>query len=218
MTSIIENNINNDDENLCFYCCDKKNMNNFNCGICHNSLCALCFNKMSDDKYDIEKFENINMKLKCPICRDEKIYTYENFEKEDIITIANLHIKQIIKQYQNGDIKQRIEPYRNKVLELNKEIEKYKEQLEELNKTYKKQLEDKDEIHKLKLEDKEEIHKLKLEEKEEIHKQHLLLFSKYMMNQSNNLKFICERDKTKTINKQLLKPLYEGVAEISLKI
>ena len=214
MTSIIENNINNDDENICFYCCDRKNMNNFKCGICKNSLCSLCFNKMSDDNYNLEKFENINMKLKCPICRDEKIYRYEDFEKEDIITIANLHIEQIIKNYMNDDIKQKIEPYRNKCLELNKDIEKYKEQFEELNNI----IINKDEIHKKQLEDKDEIHKKQLEDKDEIHKQHLLLFSKYMMNQSNNLKYICNLSKTKTINKDLLKPLYEGVVEISLKI
>jgi len=179
------------DSDLCLYCYDKKNMNIFKCRTCNSSLCVDCLLKISRDVFNIEK-KIMEMKFKCPMCRDNDVYTYNDFEKEDIITIANLHLYQYHDFFIEKEIKTKTEKLEKQIIDLNNKIKNYKNQLDEQN------------------------NKIKI--KEQDHKEQLLFISKCMENQNNNIKLLCESSKSKTIKKNLLTSLYINKIDICLKL
>ncbi len=168
----------------CSICYEKNIMNKFKCRTCKYSLCSDCLMKISSDSFDnIDK--KMKMKFKCPICRDVNIYTYDDFERNDIIIMANSHIHQYI------DLE-------------NNELKKVKENvdiLDKKNKNLNKKNKD--------LENEILMLKNKYNDLENKNKEQLTFYYNCIKNQNNNLKFLCEMSKTKTIKKCLLKPLYE---------
>lgn len=198
----------NDD--ICSICFNNNNMEKFKCRTCKYSLCCDCLMKISSDIYDVGERE-MKINFKCPVCRYVNIYTYNDFEKKDIITIANLHFYQSRDFYINKGlktkIKEEVEIFEKKIKDLEKIIRDLKNK-DEKSELRIKNLEIKDEKSKLRIKD--------LEIKDEKNKEQLTFFFNCIKNQSNNLKFICEMNKTKTINKNLLKPLYEE--KIDLRI
>lgn len=174
----LENN-EQDEENECNICYTNKNIKDIKCKTCYFSMCLECFYKITIDNFDTNE-RKMKMDFKCPVCRENFIYSYEDFNKENAIKIANSHL------YQS-----------NKFFEIKHSL-KYNQELEKVNEKNRK-LES--EILKLK-----EL----IKSKDETHKNQLTLLCSFINNQTSNIKNLCELTKAKTINKQNLKPLYEN--------
>ena len=238
MTSNNENNINNDDENICFICFDNKKMKEFKCGICKKTICINCFNNIKirrteayyrDDKY-------LTYDYKCPICCNINKTDITNFTKEEILRLSNNDFYYLLEPFLdkyknfpnlfevNDKLTNENDDLKEKILRLEDEIKRVYNDNHLLNikneelKLENNELKLKNNDLKDKLLNNNEEHNNIIFNKDETHKQQILFLSNCMMNQSNNLKYICNLTKTKTINKNLLKPLYEGVVNITMKI
>jgi len=104
----------------CNICLKVFNNNSFKCSCCKNGICIEYFYKISNDGYDNKTF----FKYKCPLCRATDIYYYKDFNKNDIIYLAEKHA-----EYNNTSI-----------ISLKKELELLKSSIENINtKTIKKE-------------------------------------------------------------------------------
>jgi len=74
--------------NECSICLNVFNTNSFKCSCCNSGICIECFYKISKDRYD-NKQSTFN--YKCPLCRTTDIYYYKDFNKNDIIYLAENH-------------------------------------------------------------------------------------------------------------------------------
>jgi len=115
-------------DNECYICFDNNKSDTFKCRKCQNSICNKCFYQLSRDVYNpITK--RMDMSLKCPTCRCDAIYSYEDFEKDEIIYLVNNHIKQLHSFFKERDeLRKEILDNQKKVdlLESKKNILEYK--------------------------------------------------------------------------------------------
>jgi len=74
-------------DNECCICLNEKTNNSFKCSCCNNGICIECFYKISKDWYDKKTIFN----YKCPLCRTTDKYYYKDFNKNDIIYLAEKH-------------------------------------------------------------------------------------------------------------------------------
>lgn len=74
--------------NDCCICLNEKTNNSFKCSCCNNGICIECFYIISRDRYDNKKS---TFTYKCPLCRTIDIYYYKDFNKNDIIYLAEKH-------------------------------------------------------------------------------------------------------------------------------
>ena len=200
-----------DDKNSveCIYCYDKVCMKEFGCKTCKSSLCSDCFYRIARDAVDMDK-KQMEMSFKCPVCRSADILTYDDFDKDAIVSLANFHTYELTAC--------------NNI----QELEKLKGELKEVRQTSEvrqsviiKQLTNekslKDKIKQMG----EDIENLsqKLKNKDENHRRQIEFFQNCVDLQTANLRNICEGSKTKAIKICKLKPLYEcGNIEVSFKI
>ena len=239
MTSINDfNEIDDVDEETCDICLSLYKHKNINCDICKKCICLNCCNKMKNLYFSV-KDENdkcgVNMKFiyKCPYCRNDNIKKFKDFEKDEILNLISCDIfKYVVSNLKYRALNENIKTveYSNlqiknlnddnddkKTIEfLKNELERFKDIEQQLFECKKVKLER--ETNMIYLNSELNIYKKLLEEQKIKHKKQVIFLSNCIKNQSDNLKFICERDKTKTIKKNLLKQFYENEIEISLKI
>jgi len=97
-------------DNDCCICLNENTNKSFKCSCCNNGICVECFYKISRDGYDNKKS---TFTYKCPLCRTTDIYHYKDFNKNDIIYLAENHA----------------EYYDTSIINLKKEIELLKNTL-----------------------------------------------------------------------------------------
>lgn len=115
-------------DNDCYICFDNKKSDTFKCRKCQNSICNKCFYQLSRDVYN-PLTKKLDMSLKCPTCRCDAIYSYEDFEKDEIIYLVNNHIKHLHSYLEEREcLRQEIITNKQKVeiLERKENILKYK--------------------------------------------------------------------------------------------
>ena len=140
MTDILlehSNDCSNDDE--CCICLNNKVSSHFKCIRCKKSLvCVECFHKVSNDVFN-EKTNNMILNYKCPVCRFDGIYGYENFEKFEIIEIVKKHLSSIMKSKNTLHI-YRDDNNLNKLEETNRHLIKENNHLKDLLMKYSNKL------------------------------------------------------------------------------
>ena len=187
------------DDKECYICMENKIDSIFKCKVCKKSLCSQCFIKISSDDYN-ETLRKVECSFKCPICRMTEKYYLDDFDRKSIIHIGNTHFKENLNIREELKIsKSLLEIEKNKAIESNKLLKD----------NYTELLSEKTKIATL---------NIKLQEQTILHKDNLKFLIKCIKNQSNNLKFLVEKDKTKTVKKTLLKKLYEEETEISINV
>ena len=174
-----------DDDKLCDICFERNKCKTFQCSICNNSVCIECFKKISISKFDFEETKKMFYDYKCPICRIETDYSFENFEKEEVINLAHKDFLNYVNTFvfnPNDETKIR---FKNSLIEnakLSKQIQSNESEIKKL---------------KVELKTTENNYKLLIMQKDEEFKAIII-----------SLKYFVETNKNKRIDKNLLIPLY----------
>lgn len=110
-----------DNSKNCDICLDKAKSPEYKCLQCKKSICCECFYKISADFFNADK-KNMEMKLKCPYCRYESNYTYQDFTKSEIIILANNHIAELDSFVKQSQVLKELK-------QLKEELQKYKDRV-----------------------------------------------------------------------------------------
>ena len=81
-------------KDVCKICYNNECDESHKCTTCDNSICISCLVKIKKDVINEEK-QSYNYKCKCPFCREEKLYTIKDLDKE---TTDKLVYEDIINQ------------------------------------------------------------------------------------------------------------------------
>jgi len=176
-------------ETNCPICMDNK-LSSYKCKTCNNSICIECYKKISLDFFDRENKKMV-LYYKCPFCITTNKNSYFDFNRDDLENVANSHIEDYHQIY--ADTRDEF---------VNKKVKEYKKIISNLNDKNNKQSTEIDRLNLL------------LKQKEQDYNNKIIFLNNCINNQVNNLKFLCEKDKTKTLKKCILKPFYERKIEI----
>lgn len=109
-------------EEVCEICYDLKKLEKLKCDTCKSTCCLNCFRKIKNgSKMSMETFK-IDYRYKCPFCRIDNIYNYEDFDKNELIEMVSLDNKALYESHIIGDLNAD-EKLRNRCKDLLKVIE-----------------------------------------------------------------------------------------------
>lgn len=90
-------------DNTCSICMANEK-SSLKCKTCRHSICVECFKKISEDTFDIYTKKMI-MTYRCVICRQSHEYSYDDFDKNEVINLAHAHIQEYIMKQSNNVVK-----------------------------------------------------------------------------------------------------------------
>lgn len=94
MTLINKVGVDNDNvDNECCICFDKKQSKSTSCTICKNSICITCFEKLLDVDFD-EDIRKAKMKIVCPVCRSEYTKNSTQFTRNELVSLCTSLVQQ----------------------------------------------------------------------------------------------------------------------------